>query len=54
MKTHVNTGVEERDQWRARITRALSELRGDDKRTPDGHMRRDPTSDEILSEDPAL
>ena len=27
---HTNTGVDDREQWRARITRALDELRAED------------------------
>ena len=30
MNNTVNTATEEREQWRARIMRALAELRGDD------------------------
>ena len=30
MNETVSTGIEEREQWRARILRALAELRGDD------------------------
>jgi hypothetical protein len=30
MNTGSNTATEEREQWRARILRALAELRGDD------------------------
>ena len=30
MSSNVNTGTEEREQWRARILRALAELRNDD------------------------
>ena len=30
MNNTVNTATEEREQWRARILRALAELRGDD------------------------
>ncbi|HSO40971.1 MAG TPA: hypothetical protein VLT33_50940 [Labilithrix sp.] len=33
-----NTGVDERDQWRERIMRALADLRGDDSPTV-GRMR---------------
>jgi hypothetical protein len=30
MNTNANTGVDDREQWRARITRALQELRTED------------------------
>ena len=30
MNNRVSTATEEREQWRARILRALAELRGDD------------------------
>jgi hypothetical protein len=30
MKLHTNTGVDDREDWRARILRALEELRSDD------------------------
>jgi hypothetical protein len=30
MKLHTNTGVDDREEWRARILRALKELRSDD------------------------
>jgi hypothetical protein len=30
MNNTVNTATEEREQWRAKIMRALAELRGDD------------------------
>lgn len=30
MSTNLDTGIEERNQWRERILRALAELRGDD------------------------
>lgn len=39
MSNTVNTATEEREQWRARILRALAELRGDDLAT--GGKRRD-------------
>lgn len=35
MKLHANTGVEEKEQWRERITRALLELRSGDERICD-------------------
>jgi hypothetical protein len=30
MKLHTNTGVDDREEWRARILRALKELRNED------------------------
>jgi hypothetical protein len=36
---HTNTGVEDRDQWRARILRALVELRNEESVTV-SHMRQ--------------
>jgi len=30
MKLHTNTGVDDREEWRARILRALKELRSDE------------------------
>ena len=30
MKLHTDTGTEDREEWRARIVRALQELRSDD------------------------
>jgi hypothetical protein len=43
MKTQ-NTGVEDRDQWRERIMRALKDLRGDESSTV-GRMREDRAAD---------
>lgn len=40
MKMQMNTGAEDRDQWREKIMRALKDLRGDDSATV-GRMRRD-------------
>jgi len=40
MKTSINTGVDEKEQWRNRILRALSELRQEDV-AKDGRLRRD-------------
>jgi hypothetical protein len=37
MNNTVNTATEEREQWRAKILRALAELRGDEL----AHSRRD-------------
>lgn len=41
-----NTGVDDRDQWRERIMRALKELRGDDSRTV-GRLREE-ADDEVI------
>jgi hypothetical protein len=30
MKLHTNTGVDDKDEWRARILRALKELQSED------------------------
>jgi hypothetical protein len=30
MKPHTSTGIDDREEWRARILRALKELRSDD------------------------
>jgi hypothetical protein len=40
MTPQTNTGVEDRDQWRARITRALQELQREDGVSA-GRLRRD-------------
>jgi hypothetical protein len=37
---HTNTGVDDREQWRARIMRALQELQGEDGVSA-GRLRRD-------------
>ncbi len=39
LHTNANTGVDDREQWRARIARALQELRNDDSAN-DGRLRR--------------
>jgi hypothetical protein len=44
-----NNGVDDRDQWRERIIRALKDLRGDDSSTV-GRMRRDEASGEDAAE----
>ena len=44
MSSNVNTATEEREQWRARILRALAELRGDDV-VPGGPRRDDDRDD---------
>lgn len=40
MKMQHNTGLEEREQWRARIMRALEELQGEDGVSA-GRLRHD-------------
>jgi len=50
MKTqHTTTGVEDRDQWRERIMRALQELQGQESLS-DGQMRTDERDDESGAE----
>ena len=44
-----DTGVEDRDQWREKIMRALIDLRGDDSATV-GPMRRDDTDGDAPAE----
>lgn len=44
-----NTGVQDRDEWRERIMRALKDLRGDDSATV-GRMRRDDASDDAAAD----
>ena len=46
---HTNTGVEDREQWRAKIMRALQELQGEDSMR-DGRLRRDENRDDAASE----
>jgi len=43
-----NTGVDDRDQWREKIMRALEDLRGDESATV-GRMRRDENLDDAAS-----
>ncbi|MBS2014463.1 MAG: hypothetical protein JST00_16375 [Deltaproteobacteria bacterium] len=45
MKTTIDTGVEEKEQWRDRILRALAELRAEDN-AKIGRMRRDDARDD--------
>jgi hypothetical protein len=45
MKLHTNTGVDDREQWRARIMRALQELQGEDGVSA-GRLRRDQDHEE--------
>jgi hypothetical protein len=49
MTTQINTGVEDRDQWREKIMRALKDLRGDDSATV-AHMRRDKDPDDSAAD----
>jgi hypothetical protein len=49
MKMHTNTGVDDREQWRARIQRALQELQGEDGVSA-GRLRRDATTDDAATE----
>ncbi len=48
MRTNRNTGVDEREQWKARILRALAELRHEDtmlgSATRQGEAREDDES----------
>ena len=42
-----NTGIEDRDTWREKITRALKDLRGDESRTV-GRLREEPPDHDSL------
>jgi hypothetical protein len=53
MKLHTNTGVEDREQWRARIQRALQELQGEDGVSA-GRLRRDAATDDAPRESSKL
>jgi hypothetical protein len=53
LHTNANTGVEDREQWRARITRALQELQSDDSALA-GRMRRDENGDDAAAESTKL
>lgn len=46
---HTNTGVEDREQWRARIMRALAELRSEDS-VLDSRMRGDESPDDSTAD----
>lgn len=46
---HTNTGVEDREQWRARIMRALTELRSEDS-VIDSRMRREEHRDDTAAD----
>ena len=55
MKLHANTGVEEKEQWRERIMRALQELRSGDERISDGMRRcRDDGGDDAAADSAKL
>jgi hypothetical protein len=53
MKMHTNTGVDDREQWRARIQRALQELQGDDGVSA-GRLRRDATTEDAAADSAKL
>ena len=53
MKMHTNTGVDDREQWRARIQRALQELQGEDGVSA-GRLRRDANPEETAAESAKL
>jgi len=49
MKMNSNTGVDDREEWRARIQRALQELQGEDGVSA-GRLRRDATTEDAAAE----
>lgn len=49
MKMQHNTGIEEREQWRARIMRALEELQDEDGVSA-GRLRRDQRHDDAAAD----
>jgi hypothetical protein len=53
MKMHTNTGVDDREQWRARIQRALQELQGEDGVSA-GRLRRDARTEDTAAESAKL
>lgn len=53
MQMHTNTGVDDREQWRARIQRALQELQGEDGVSA-GRLRRDATTEDTAAESAKL
>ncbi len=53
MKMHTNTGVDDREQWRARIQRALQELQGEDGISA-GRLRHDAHHDDAEVESAKL
>jgi len=50
MKSQINTGVEEKEQWRERITRALQELRRGDEAVMNGRMRNDQSREDTSAD----
>jgi hypothetical protein len=52
LHTNANTGVDDREQWRARITRALQELQNED--VSDGRLRRDDNRDDAAADSTKL
>lgn len=46
---HTNTGVDDREQWRAKIMRALQELQGEEPMR-DGRLIRGENRDDTASE----
>lgn len=53
MTTQTNTGVDDREQWRARIQRALQELQPDDGVSA-GRLRRDASAEDRAAESAEL
>ena len=50
MNLHGTTGVDERDNWRKRIARALQELRGADESLRAGHARESENGEDSAAE----
>jgi len=53
MKMNSNTGVDDREEWRARIQRALQELQGEDGVSA-GRLRRDAITEDAATESSKL
>jgi hypothetical protein len=53
MKMNSNTGVDDREEWRARIQRALQELQGEDGVSA-GRLRRDAITEDAAAESSKL
>jgi hypothetical protein len=53
MKMHTNTGDDDREEWRARIQRALQELQGEDGVSA-GRLRRDANQEDAAAESSKL
>ena len=51
MSQTVHTAAEERDQWRARILRALAELRAENRASNDDARGDEDDDDETVSSD---